>query len=139
MKKNTFFIPLAVICLLLLIFHEKSKGQSLYFPPVDGEWERVDISTLRWCPERVDSLATFLAEHDTKAFIILVDGRIAMEEYFGSFTRDSFWYWASAGKSLASFVTGLAQEQGYLQIDDPVQQYLGKAGRVVRRRTKRAF
>src|SRR5690606_769171 len=93
---------------------------------VDGEWERVDISTLRWCPERVDSLATFLAEHDTKAFIILVDGRIAMEEYFGSFTRDSFWYWASAGKSLASFVTGLAQEQGYLQIDDPVQQYLGE-------------
>lgn len=126
MKKNTFLIPLAVIGLLLLIFHEKSNGQSLYYPPVDGEWERVDISTLRWCPEAVDSLATFLAEHDTKAFIILVDGRIAIEEYFGEFTRDSFWYWASAGKSLAAFITGLAQEQGYLHIEDPVQQYLGE-------------
>ena len=85
----------------------------------------MDPAELNWCPERIDSLYQLLEEKDTKGFIILKDGRIVLERYFGTFTQDSIWYWASAGKSLAAFLVGMAQEQGLLDIQDPVNQYLG--------------
>lgn len=102
-------------------------SQSLYFPPVAGNvWDTMDPGRLGWCVDRVDSLYQFLERRNTKAFIILKDGKIVLEQYFGTFTADSSWYWASAGKTLTAFLTGMAQEDGLLDIDDPVSDYLGK-------------
>ena len=53
------------------------------------------------------------------------DGKIVLEKYFGSFTKDSVWYWASAGKTITSFLTGTAQEAGLLSINDTTSKYLG--------------
>ncbi|MFZ6052876.1 serine hydrolase [Halocola ammonii] len=117
------------ILILILLGSQLSFGQSeFYFPPTDGseEWETMDFTELGWCQERVDSLYNFLEEHNTKGFIVLKNGRIVLEQYFGTFTQDSSWYWASAGKSLAAFLVGLAQEQGHLDIDDPTSDYLGE-------------
>ena len=66
-----------------------------------------------------------LEDNNTKAFIILKDGKIVLEKYFGTFVQDSVWYWASAGKSLTSFLVGLAQEEGFLTISDTTSSYLG--------------
>lgn len=117
------------ILFLLLLGSQLSFGQSeFYFPPTDGSdtWETMDFTELGWCQERVDSLYNFLEEHNTKGFMVLKDGRIVLEKYFGTFTQDSSWYWASAGKSLAAFLVGLAQEQGHLDIDNPTSDYLGE-------------
>lgn len=101
-------------------------AQDLYFPPLAGDtWETLDPAELGWCPERIDSLYGFLEERHTKAFLLLKDGRIVLERYFGTFTQDSLWYWASAGKTLTSTVVGIAQEEGYLDISDQTSQYLG--------------
>lgn len=62
---------------------------------------------------------------NSKAFLVLKDGRIVIEHYFGTFTQDSLWYWASAGKSLTAFLVGKAQEEGFLDINDPSSDYLG--------------
>lgn len=98
----------------------------LYFPPLLGNtWETVSPVSLGWCPERVDSLYNYLEQANSKAFIVLKDGKIVLEKYFGSFTQDSLWYWASAGKTLTSFLIGKAQEQGYLSISDTSSKYLG--------------
>ncbi len=35
------------------------------------------------------------------------------------------WYWASAGKTITGFMTGIAQQEGFLSIDDPTATYLG--------------
>lgn len=35
------------------------------------------------------------------------------------------WYWASAGKTLTATLTGIAQQEGYLQIEKPSLNYLG--------------
>jgi len=78
-----------------------------------------------WCPDRVDSLIDFVGSRDTKAFLILQDGKIVIEHYYGTFTQDSLWYWASAGKTLTAMLTGIAQEEGYLDIDQPSSTYLG--------------
>lgn len=101
-------------------------AQSLYFPPNNSDaWETTAPETLGWCPDRIDSLYDFLDSRNTKAFLILKDGRIVLEHYFGTFTQDSLWYWASAGKTLTSTLIGIAQEEGYLDINQPSAAYLG--------------
>jgi CubicO group peptidase (beta-lactamase class C family) len=56
--------------------------------------------------------------------MVLKDGKIVLEKYFGTFTKDSAWYWASAGKTLTSFLIGQAQEEGFLKITDTTSDYL---------------
>jgi CubicO group peptidase (beta-lactamase class C family) len=101
-------------------------AQELYFPPTTGStWETTDPASLGWCTDNIPALLDFLADSNSKAFIVLKDGRIVIEEYFGTFTADSSWYWASAGKSLTAFLVGMAQEDGLLDIDEPSSTYLG--------------
>ncbi len=111
---------------LLLLINFLSLSQPLYFPPTEGnDWETVNPENLGWCTGEIDTLISFLEEKDTKAFLVLKDGKIAIEHYFGTFTQDSAWYWASAGKSLTAFLVGLAQEQGHLSIEDKTSDHLG--------------
>ncbi|HSW34991.1 MAG TPA: serine hydrolase [Candidatus Limnocylindrales bacterium] len=103
-----------------------SFAQGLYFPPLTGNtWETMHPSALGWCPEGINNLNSFLEANGTKAFIVLVDGRIVIEEYYGTFTRDSIWYWASAGKTLTAFLVGLAQQNGQLSLSDRTSRFIG--------------
>ena len=110
---------------LSVFFLSNINAQQLYFPPSGDTWETIDPSELNWCQDRIDSLYRMLDEKHTKAFVVLKNGKIVLEKYFDSFTKDSVWYWASAGKSLSAFLVGLAQEDGSLDIQDPVSDYLG--------------
>lgn len=102
-------------------------AQQLYFPPLLGNaWEQADTAELGWCMDQVPALYDFLEQSNSKAFIVLKDGRIVLEQYFGTFTQDSTWYWASAGKSLTAFMVGMAQQQGSLNIEFPSNVYLGQ-------------
>lgn len=103
-----------------------SLAQTPYFPPIGSNtWETVDPATLGWCPEKIDSMLAFLEETDSKAFLVLKDGKIVLEHYFGNFTQDSVWYWASAGKTITALLTGIAREDGALDINQPSSAYLG--------------
>ena len=118
---KSFSLLIIGCCLLTVI-----KGQELYFPPLTGDaWETIDPQSLGYCQAKIDSLYDFLEESDTKGFLILKDGKIVLEQYFGEFSQDSTWYWASAGKSMTGFLVGLAQQDGLLDIDDPTSDYLG--------------
>ena len=111
---------------LLLFVSTAGKAQTLYFPPLIGNnWDTLSPASLGWCTDRVDSLYDFLEQQNSKAFVVLKDGKIVLEKYFGSFTQDSLWYWASAGKTLTSFLVGKAKEQGYLSLSDTSSEYLG--------------
>lgn len=111
---------------ICLSFAKAGVGQSLYFPPRTGDaWATVTPASLGWCEEGLDPLYALLEQENTKAFIVLHGGRIALEKYFGSFTQDSIWYWASAGKTLTGFLVGMAQEQGFLSLGDTSSHYLG--------------
>lgn len=114
------------ILLILIILGFTAQSQNYYFPPLSGDaWETVSPAELGWCEEHIDSLYNFLEAENTKAFILLKDGRIALERYFGTFTADSVWYWASAGKTLTAFTVGIARREGYLSLDDSVAAHLG--------------
>lgn len=114
------------ITFALLLLCSASQAQQLYFPPVSGNiWETVDPAALGWCTDAIAPLLDFVDANNSKAFIVLKDGRIAIEHYTGTFTQDSIWYWASAGKSLTGFLVGAAQADGLLDINDPSSDYLG--------------
>ncbi|MBX7052749.1 MAG: serine hydrolase [Flavobacteriales bacterium] len=115
------------ILILLCAMSTGSKGQSLYFPPIEGnEWDTMSPESLGWCQERIDSLFNFLDSQNTKAFILLKDGKIVLEQYFNGHTQVSPWQWASAGKTITSFMVGMAQQDGFLSISDETASYLGE-------------
>lgn len=101
---------------------------ALYFPPVtllDTTWKTTAPSTLGWHEEQLDTLYNYLASHNSKAFIVLKDGAIVLEKYFDTFTKDSLWYWASAGKAITSCMVGIAQQEGLLSLSDKTSRWLG--------------
>ncbi|MCC6721557.1 MAG: serine hydrolase [Bacteroidia bacterium] len=114
------------LTLSIIFISEISKAQSLYFPPIgNNSWDTISPSRLGWCNEKIDSLMNFLEKKNTKAFLILKDGKIVIEKYFGTFKQDSIWYWASAGKTLTAFATGIAKQEGYIKLNDTSSKYLG--------------
>lgn len=114
------------ITILLIIFCLSAIGQGLYFPPTEGnEWETMNPVELGWCPEKIDSLYEFLQDEETRSFIVLKDGRMVLEQYFGTYTADSLWAWFSAGKSLRAMLIGIAQDEGVLDIYNQSSDYLG--------------
>ena len=128
---NTINVPLPackkLIFLLWIWFFlpQFGKAQTTYFPPNTGNWETITPQSLGWCASNIDSLYNYLGQKNTKAFLILKDGKIVLEKYFGNFTQDSIWYWASAGKTLTAFTVGLAQQEGLLKLSDASNKYLG--------------
>lgn len=116
-----------ILFLLCLTYACAVQAQTaLYYPPKTGPaWATLSPDSLGFCPERIDSLYAWLESVNSRSFVLLKDGRIVLEKYFGVAGQESFWYWASAGKSLTAFMVGQAQEAGMLDIETPSAVYLG--------------
>lgn len=100
--------------------------ESMYFPPnSDNTWETKTAASLGWNESAIQPLKDFLIQKNTRSFMILVNGRIVMEEYFNGHTATTTWQWNSAGKTLVATTTGIAQQEGLLNINNKVSQYLG--------------
>ncbi len=100
-------------------------NNSIYFPPNNSDnWETSSLTDLKWNENKLQSLLDFLQEKNSKAFIILKDGKIVVEWYGNNFKKDAIWYWASAGKVLTATTVGIAQQSGFLNINDKASDYL---------------
>lgn len=119
--------------LLVVLISSCSKNEeineedsSTYFPPLSGNtWETVSAASLDWNTEEIPPLLNFLDEKNTKGFIILHNGKIVLEHYFNNHTATKSWYWASAGKTLTTVCAGIAEQQGLIELNNPVSEYLG--------------
>lgn len=97
----------------------------LYFPPNNSEdWDTIAIESLGWNGSNLEQLLSFIEEKHTKAFIILKDGKIALEWYGNGATENSNLPWNSAGKTLSAFTMGIAQQQGFININTASFNYL---------------
>lgn len=123
---------LLIIAFSLLAFacatnENPNPKQSAYFPPITGsQWETTSISSLGWNESQIPALLDFLQSKNSKSFLILVNGRIVMEEYFDGHTASDTWQWNSAGKTLVTAATGIAQQEGLIDINTKVSEYLGE-------------
>jgi CubicO group peptidase (beta-lactamase class C family) len=105
---------------------EPIPAETMYFPSnTDPAWETKSLSSLGWNQTAVQPLKDFLLQKNTKSFMILVNGRIVMEEYFNGHTPTATWQWNSAGKTLVASTTGIAQQEGLLNINNKASDYLG--------------
>ncbi|TXE15979.1 serine hydrolase [Psychroserpens burtonensis] len=105
---------------------DPSPDESTYFPPLASElWESKSLSEVGWNDTNLQLLLDFLEDKNTKGFIMLHNGKIVVETYMNNHTETSAWYWASAGKTLTTTVTGIAEDEGLLDINDKVSDYLG--------------
>ncbi len=101
-------------------------AETMYYPPTTGTtWETKTTASLGWNQSAVQPLKDYLQLKHSKSFMILVNGRIVMEEYFNGHTATTTWPWNSAGKTLVATTTGIAQQEGLLNINTKVSQYLG--------------
>lgn len=133
MMTRLLFILLIVLLPACITEPEERVRESAYFPPVSGNWETTTPEALRWDVTKLPALTDYLEQTNTRAFIIVVGGRIAFEKYFGTtlgsaatpFTNSSNWYWASAGKTLVAATCGIAEEQGLVSFSVKTSTYLG--------------
>ncbi len=112
---------------VLVIQPAPTDPDSMYFPPVASDfWETKSLSSLNWDANAAEDLKDYLLEKNSKSFMILVNGRIVMEEYFDGHSATDTWEWNSAGKTLVATTTGIAQQEQLLDIDNKVSDYLGE-------------
>jgi len=99
---------------------------AMYYPSIaSSSWETQTIASLGWKQSAVQPLKDYLVQNNSKSFMILVNGRIVMEEYFNGHTASTTWPWNSAGKTLTTAITGIAQQEGWLNINTKVSDFLG--------------
>ena len=56
----------------------------LYFPPINSDdWETLDADSLGWDTSLIPDLEALLQEGNTRVFLLLKDGKIVMEYYYG--------------------------------------------------------
>ena len=111
-----------------------STPSNLYFPSTESSiWEKQPIAELGWDGVKFAEFLAWLPTQDTRAFIILKDGKIVVEEYWGDkltgvgkMDENSYWYWASAGKTLTATLVGIAENKKLLKTNDRTQKYLGE-------------
>lgn len=97
-----------------------------YYPQLKGNaWETVSPKDLGWDVNALNEVISYVDENNSTALIILYKGRIVTENYFRQSTSSSSSRIFSATKSIGAFLIGLAQEQGVIDINNKVSQYLG--------------
>jgi len=127
--------PILYFSLLVLLFSSCSKddtdgqpapSETMYFPPnTSTTWETKSVSSLNWNEDAIQPLKDYLIQKNTKSFMILVNGRIVMEEYFNGHSSTTDWEWNSAGKTLVASTVGIAQQESLLNINNKASDYLG--------------
>lgn len=126
MKKNMLLLFLLPFCFSCSSESETTNNNSMYFPPNNSNtWETETLQSLNWNENNLQDLYDYLILKNSKSFIVLHNGKIVIEEYFNGHSASTAWYWASAGKTLTSTLTGIAAQEGYININNKVSDYLG--------------
>ena len=130
--KHTIYCLLVTVSLYFSCSSDDSTAEpeqtidELYFPPLNSDtWETKSISELSWNENELQPLLDFLEEKNSKSFIMLYNGRIIVEAYMNGHDANKIWYWASAGKTLTTAISGIAQNEGIINMNDKVSDYLG--------------
>lgn len=118
---------------------------AFYFPPQNGAWETITPASVGWNKAKLEAALEYAGAQKSSGVVILHRGKILAERHWkmtptGNEKAKQLAYFqrlqvldnghakediASAQKSVVSFLTGIAQEKGFLQLDDPVSKHLG--------------
>lgn len=133
MKPIQFTFYIVLLCFVLSCSgsddstdDQGQQDEEIYFPPINSDtWETKTIEELDWNTTELQPLLDFLEEKNTRSFMILHNGKIVVEEYLNGHDANSTWYWASAGKTLTTAISGIAEQEGFIDINNKVSDYVG--------------
>ena len=96
------------------------------FPSLnDAYWETKSPVGLGWDTAKLNEAFDFAGSKNTYGLIVLQNGRIVKEKYWNNWDLNTRYFIASAGKSVVSFLTGIAQQDQLLNINNKTSDYLG--------------
>ena len=142
--KKIGIISIVVLCVaLFLTLNLSAAGSSdLYFPPLKGAWEKVSPEQAEWNAAKLKKAMEYAGNQNSSGVVILYRGRILAEQYWKIESKASPAYQnllidttsdgraiedvASVQKSVISFLAAIAREQGKLDLNRTVADYLGK-------------
>lgn len=133
---KTVFFPACF--LLMLLVSRSAYGAEFYFPADNNAWQTIAPSVAGWDEEKLAAAMKLAGERNSTGVVILYRGRILAEQYWDGPDNAAYKRFvtgedeaghvvedvASAQKSVVAILTGMAQERGYLELDDPVSAYL---------------
>lgn len=99
--------------------------------PVDIDlalpWTTATVAEAGGSPDMVASgVARAAGNHRMRSLLVVKDGRLVVEEYFGTSGPDDLHDVRSVTKSVVSALTGVALARGDIgSLDDPISDYLG--------------
>jgi CubicO group peptidase (beta-lactamase class C family) len=101
-------------------------ANAYYYPPLTGDtWETKTAASLGWDATKLQEAFDFAGTKQTYGLIVLHHGKIVKEQYWNGWDINKQYYIASAGKSVTAYVAGIAQQDGIININNKVSQYLG--------------
>ena len=100
--------------------------ESYYYPPLTGSaWDTKTAASIGWDESLLQQAFDYAGTKNTFGLIVLQHGKIVKEQYWNSWTKDTRYYIASAGKSVVALIAGIAQQEGIININNKTSQYLG--------------
>ena len=92
------------------------------FPGKD--WAQATPASLGLDKSKLDELAAYLHEKRSHCMAVIKDGRLVYERGWNDFTTSTDQEIFSASKSFTSTLVGIAQDRGYLDINDKASKYI---------------
>ncbi|MFC4263735.1 serine hydrolase domain-containing protein [Ferruginibacter yonginensis] len=101
-------------------------AEPYYYPPLTGDvWETKTSASIGWDDALLNQALDYAGTKNSYGIVILHHGKIVKERYWNNWTMNTPYFIASAGKSVAAFIAGIAQQEGTININNKVSQYLG--------------
>ena len=117
MKKIISLLIILLLVFFLASFDSKSANSNSF------TWETELPQNLNLKKEKIDTFLNSLKNTEVTSCIIVKDGKIACEYYKTGYNQNSTFAMHSVSKSITSAVTGIAIQNGYFNLDDPITKF----------------
>ena len=137
MKKRGVKISCGILAVLAVVYFclpvYMQEALIHWFPDISDTYifpsERVEATDSCWDFPLATSYNTyrmtetendFMQKYGTVSYLVIRNDRVLYEEYRDGWTPQTLSNIFSATKSIVGLLTGIAQDEGYLHIDDPL-------------------
>lgn len=141
MKKRGVKISCGILAVLAVVYFclpvYMQEALIHWFPDISDTYifpsERVEATDSCWDFPLATSYNTyrmtetendFMQKYGTVSYLVIRNDSVLYEEYRDGWTPQTLSNIFSATKSIVGLLTGIAQDEGYLHIDDPIGNYL---------------
>ena len=116
-RHTTNMKDLINILAIALLVSTSCAGQDKLRPPIPA-LPRADLASVKMNPDTIAKAIQFISSHPNKDFrgmVVIKDNKLVVEEYFGTFWRETIHDIRSAGKSVTALLLGIAIDKGLVK------------------------